>query len=155
MSATIVVDAYYFLNEIFLAVVQGLAEEYSESELLDAITKARHKILVTDRATGPSIKREYFTEATKRQRVGFGPQLVTVLNQLRVLALIVEPNLPHRAIHALGRTQHKIFIEDAVTSRAKYFVTKNKVWHRRDSNKRICPNLTILPAPRFIRIAGK
>lgn len=127
----------------------------SESLLLETIEKGGHTILVTDRESRGnrlSIKREYAVEATKQ---GLGPQLAVVLDQLQNRGVVnVNTRLPRRLIPGLG-THHRVFIEDAVAVDVDYVVTEYEPWLNLDEDRNVCPNLRIVRADRFIRIANR
>jgi len=147
MPITLVLNSYYFVEDVIPGTLQELAGEEGESQLFKAISRNGHRMLITDRGAGVSIKREYETEAIKR---GLGPQLVVVLDQLTAQRVAITPNVPRRPIPNL-RGSHKIFIEDAVAAGVEYFLTEYGPWRRLDRDRRLCPNLRIVTARQFVR----
>ena len=152
MPVTLVLDSYYFLEDVIPGTLQQLADEEVESALFRAIIDNGHRMLITDRGTRQvSIKREHETEANKR---GLGRNLAVVLDQFKIWGVIANVNVPRRHITNLGGS-HKVFIEDAVAGRVQYFLTEAEGWRQFDRNRHICPNLRVITAQRFIRIAGR
>ncbi len=68
----LILNSYHFMDEILPATLRKLARQEIDSPLLNALVANGHRILITDRGAGDSVKREYAREAIKR---GLGPQL--------------------------------------------------------------------------------
>jgi len=149
MPVTLVLNSYYFVEDMIPGTLQELASEPAESPLFTGIRESGHRILITERGARASIKREYDTEAVKR---GLGPQLVVVFDQLKAQGIVINPNTPRRHISNLGG-RHRIFIEDAVAAQAGYLITQYQPWLRLNRNKQICPHVRIVDGLRFLRIA--
>jgi hypothetical protein len=149
MPVTLVLNSYYFVEDIISGTLQELASEPAESPLFTSIRESGHRILITERGARASIKRQYEIEAVKR---GLGPQLVVVFDQLKAQGVVINSNPPRIQISNLGG-HHRIFIEDAVAAQAGYFITEYEPWQKLNRNKQICPNLRIVTGRQFVRMA--
>ena len=148
----LVVNSYHFLRDILPATLQKLNGQEIESPLLQAVADNGHRILVTDRGTRDSVKNQYAMEAIKQ---GLGPRLVVVLDQLEAEGIVaIDPHVARRSIPNMRRP-HKVFIEDAVSSGVRCFVTEYAPWLALNRDRQICPALTIVNANGFIRMANR
>lgn len=99
MPVTLVLNSYYFIEEIIPGTLQELAKDTFESHLFQAIRNSGHRMLVTERGGRASIKREYQNEAV---RMGLGPQLIVVLDHLNAQGNMINSNVARRPIRNLG-----------------------------------------------------
>ena len=155
MPLTLVLNSHHFLEGVFPGTIQELAGEEVVSQLFRAIRDNGHRILVTDRVDRRSIKREYVTELRRRGLEGFVPQLQVVFDQLEsedvvvVRSNVARINIPNLTV------RHQIFLEDAVAARVHLFITQNEGWLRLNRDRQICPDLEIMNADQFVKIAGE
>ena len=151
MPVDLVLNAHRFVEDVIAGVAEELSDQVVENQLYDAIKVGDYHILITERASGASIRGEYEKEAVDQ---GLGPQLVLTLDQLKSRGIVETPNLPRRSIPNLPG-HHKIFIQDAVTAEVRYFVTENQQWLELDRHKQICPKLRIMNVRQFLRVARR
>ena len=95
MTVTLVLNADRFLEDMVPGALQELADGQVESGLYSAIRSRGHRILVTYRASQPSIQKEYQTKAISE---GLGTQFADAMDYLRTQGNILSPNLPRTPI---------------------------------------------------------
>ena len=155
MPVTLVADSYHFIENVIPGTIQELANEEAVDELFSAISDNGHRILITDRGAARSISREYQAELKRRHLAGFIPQLIELIDQLRIRGtLIVRRDVPRHEVANLSGS-HQIFIEDAVACDVDYLVAHNLHWNPPRRRGRPSLKLKIVDAWQFVTIASE